>query len=127
MHIRTCLSIFFWLAVAMPCATHASSTEPKIVHFQSQGNLLGGELFMPSGSGPFPVVLYNQGSAPSMLNSEASKLIGPLFAEQGWIFFMPYRRGQGLSAAAGPYIGDEIDKAEKHGVNRTGFCGGTNI
>ncbi len=28
---------------------------------------------------------------------------------------MPYRRGQGLSADAGPYIGTLIDDAEKRG------------
>jgi dienelactone hydrolase len=50
-----------------------------------------------------------------MLNSQASKIIGPLFAEKGWVFFMPYRRGQGLSAKAGPYIGDELEKARKQG------------
>jgi carboxymethylenebutenolidase len=29
------------------------------------------------------------------------------------VFFDPYRRGQGLSADAGAYIGDEIDRAKK--------------
>ena len=33
---------------------------------------------------------------------------------------MPYRRGQGLSAAAGPYIGDEISKAIAHGGKAEG-------
>lgn len=50
-----------------------------------------------------------------MLNSQASKIIGPLFASKGWIFFMPYRRGQGLSADAGPYILDEIKAARRRG------------
>jgi len=31
------------------------------------------------------------------------------------VFFGPYRRGQGLSASAGPYIGDQIAAAEKKG------------
>ena len=73
-------------------------TVPEIVHFQSGGRELGGEIFKPTGDGPFPVVLYNHGSASGMLNSQASKIIGPLFASKGWIFFMPYRRGQGLSS-----------------------------
>lgn len=47
-----------------------------------------------------------------MLNSMASSAIGPLFAEEGWVFFMPYRRGQGLSEPAGPYILDEVKKVE---------------
>ena len=38
-----------------------------------------------------------------------------MFASHGWVFFGPYRRGQGLSASAGPYIGDQIAAAEKSG------------
>src|SRR5215467_4599595 len=89
--------------------------EPEIVHFQNEGVVLGGELFKPTGNGPFPAILYNHGSAPGMLNSQASKVIGPLFASKGWVFFMPYRRGQGLSSEAGPYIGDEIESARRRG------------
>ena len=91
------------------------ATGPEIVHFQSDGKKLGGEIFKPAGDGPFPAVLYNHGSASGMLNSQASKVIGPLFASKGWIFFMPYRRGQGLSAEAGPYIVDEIKAARGRG------------
>src|SRR5690606_25737850 len=36
---------------------------------------------------------------------------GPRFIENGWAFFMPYRRGQGLSEDQGPYIMDEINRA----------------
>lgn len=97
--------------------THADvvPADPAIVQFQSQERTLGGELFKPAGSGPFPAILYNHGSAPGMLNSQASKIIGPLFAAKGWVFFMPYRRGQGLSAKAGPFIGDEISAARRRG------------
>jgi dienelactone hydrolase len=87
------------------------SPEPVLVHFRIDGRAYGGELFKPLGDGPFPAVLYNHGSAPGMLNSQASKAIGPLFASHGFVFFMPYRRGQGSSATAGPYIGDEISSA----------------
>jgi dienelactone hydrolase len=55
-----------------------------------------------------------------MLNSQASQRIGPLFAAQGWVFFMPYRRGQGLSAAAGRFIGEEISAAQTQGGTREG-------
>ena len=92
-----------------------SSPEPVLVHYRIDGRAYGGELFKPPGDGPFPAVLYNHGSAAGMLNSQASKAIGPLFASHGFVFFMPYRRGQGLSAAAGPYIGDEISGAFAHG------------
>lgn len=96
------------------------SPEPVLVHYQIDGRAYGGELFKPPGNGPFPAVLYNHGSAPGMLNSQASKAIGPRFASHGFVFFMPYRRGQGLSAAAGPYIGDEISRAIAHGGKAEG-------
>ena len=88
---------------------------PEIIEFNNGSLKLGGEIYKPQGKGPFPAILYNHGSAPGMLNSEASKIIGPKFAAQGWIFFMPYRRGQGLSSKAGPYIGDEINAARNSG------------
>src|SRR5471030_1270947 len=106
-----CLSLFH---MEMGLAETLQTT-PEIVHFQSGIHELGGEIFKPAGNGPFPVVLYNHGSAPGMLNSQASNVIGPLFASKGWIFFMPYRRGQGLSADAGAYIGDDIAAARKRG------------
>lgn len=89
--------------------------EPEVVRYPSGARRLGGELYRPSGTGPFPAVLYNHGSAPGMLNSRVSKAIGPMFARAGWVFFMPYRRGQGLSADAGPYIGDEVTAARRRG------------
>jgi hypothetical protein len=51
-----------------------------------------------------------------MLNDQAFELLGPLFAGNGWVFFAPYRRGQGLSAAAGPFIGHEIAAARHEQV-----------
>lgn len=75
--------------------------------------MLHGVMYRPTGKGPFPAILYNHGSA--MDNSAASDALGPIFASHGWIFFMPHRRGQGLSASAGKYIRDEISEAGKTG------------
>jgi dienelactone hydrolase len=50
-----------------------------------------------------------------MLSASAFAALGPAFASHGWVFFGPYRRGQGLSATAGPYIGDQIAAAQKSG------------
>ena len=90
----------------------ASPNQPTIVSFPNGALTLRGELFMPKEKGSFPAVLYNHGSAPGMLNSQASAVIGPMFAKNGWVFFMPYRRGQGLSENQGPYIMDEINSAK---------------
>ena len=50
-----------------------------------------------------------------MLSRSAFEALGPVFASRGWVFFGPYRRGQGLSVMAGPCIGDQIAAAERSG------------
>jgi carboxymethylenebutenolidase len=94
---------------------YGDAVQPEIVRFTDAGKPLAGELFKPIGPGPFPAVLYNHGSASGMVNSQASRALGPLFVRAGWVFFMPYRRGQGLSAEAGPYILDEVAAARRRG------------
>jgi carboxymethylenebutenolidase len=88
---------------------------PVTITFPSGALMLKGVLFRPEGAGPFPAVVYNHGSAAGMLSQEAFDALGPVFVRHGWVFFGPYRRGQGLSAQAGPYIGDQIDQAQKQG------------
>ncbi|HKP30527.1 MAG TPA: prolyl oligopeptidase family serine peptidase, partial [Gemmatimonadales bacterium] len=87
------------------------SVKAETVSFQHRDLALGGVLYRPEGPGPFPAVLYNHGSAPGNLNDQAFEQLGPLFVQRGWVFFAPYRRGQGLSSSAGPYIGDVIRTA----------------
>ena len=91
-----------------------------VVSFPSGNLTLHGVLYKPRGTGPFPAIVYNHGSAPGMVSNQAFEALGPVFASRGWVFFAPYRRGQGLSASAGPYIGDEIAAAEKKGGIRAG-------
>jgi carboxymethylenebutenolidase len=104
-----CLLLFF----LMPPTTVFS--EAEVVSFPSGQLTLKGALYKPAGTGPFPAVVYNHGSAPGMLSKQAFEALGPEFAARGWVFFGPYRRGQGLSASAGPYIGDQIAAARKEG------------
>jgi carboxymethylenebutenolidase len=87
----------------------------ETVEFQSGDKTLHGLLYKPVGSGPFPALLYNHGSAPGLLSNEAFESIAPALVKRGWAFFAPYRRGQGLSTDAGPYIGDEISRAKATG------------
>jgi carboxymethylenebutenolidase len=87
----------------------------ETVTFPSGKITLHGVLYKPAGTGPFPAVIYNHGSAPGMMSKDAFAALGPVFASHGWVLFGPYRRGQGLSASAGPYIGDQIAAAEKAG------------
>jgi len=107
----TPLSILLFLL--LPSLT--VSTAAEVVSFQSGELILRGMLYKPEGTGPFPAVVYNHGSAPGMLSKDAFETVGPVFLSHGWVFFGPYRRGQGLSVSAGPYIGDEIAAAKKKG------------
>jgi carboxymethylenebutenolidase len=92
-------------------AQQSASSTPVRVSFPSGSVTLGGTVYKPRGEGPFPAVVYNHGSAPGSVNDLAFEQLGPLFVQHGWVFFAPYRRGQGLSAAAGPYAVDEIAAA----------------
>jgi len=85
----------------------------EVISFPSKTLTLRGVLYRPEGTGPFPAIVYNHGSAID--NSADSDALGPLFASHGWVFFMPSRRGQGLSTSAGPYIRDEIAESFKRG------------
>ena len=105
--------LLFLSVLLMPSSEVLAAGE--VVSFPSGEITLQGVLFKPEGPGPFPAIVYNHGSAPGMLSKEAFETLGPVFASHGWVFFGPYRRGQGLSAKAGPYIGDEIAAAEKKG------------
>jgi dipeptidyl aminopeptidase/acylaminoacyl peptidase len=98
----------------------AATPAAEVVSFPSGAITLHGVLYKPEGAGPFPAVVYNHGSAPGMLSQEAFAALGPVFASRGWVFFGPYRRGQGLSASAGPFIGDQIEAARKAGGLRAG-------
>jgi carboxymethylenebutenolidase len=103
----------FFLAVLLLAPWRLPAAES--VSFPSGSLILHGSLYKPEGTGPFPAVVYNHGSAPGMLSNDAFEALGPVFASRGWVFFGPYRRGQGLSASAGPFIGDQIDAARKKG------------
>jgi len=104
----------FGLILVASCASAAAQAE-ETVSFSSGDKVLQGMVYRPSGPGPFPAVLYNHGSAPGMLSKQAFDALGPVFVSHGWVLFGPFRRGQGLSAAAGPFIGDQMDAAEKKG------------
>src|ERR1700747_2245250 len=107
---KPCFSALFAL-ILLPSVLAVAET----VTFPSGEITLHGVLYKPEGTGPFPAVVYNHGSAPGMMSEQAFAVLGPGFASHGWVFLGPYRRGQGLSASAGPYIGDQIAAAEKAG------------
>jgi carboxymethylenebutenolidase len=114
---RTLWTILSLLLLALPVTVFAAESQAEIVSFPGDSSrALGGLIYKPEGSGPFPALLYNHGSAPGRQNDQAFKRLGPLFASHGWVFFAPYRRGQGLSAGSGQYILEELSIAEKRDV-----------
>ena len=115
------LGLCVLLAFAGPEPAAAQGGLPsatEIVSFPSSDLTLGGVLYKPEGDGPFPAFLFNHGSAPGRLNDQAFEAVGPLFRGRGWVLFAPYRRGQGLSAAAGPFVGDVIAGAQRTNARR---------
>lgn len=113
------MKLLFAMAVSLLLFSPSALAE-EVVTFTSGNITLHGVIYRPAGKGPFPAVVYNHGSAAGMLSRSAFEALGPVFANHGWVFFGPYRRGQGLSAKAGPYIGDQIAAAEKSGGTSAG-------
>jgi carboxymethylenebutenolidase len=73
----------------------------------------------PSGSGPFPIVLFNHGSGGADANhtagipiTEAAEELAPLFLKHGYAFLYLFRRGQGLSADQGPFMQEILRREE---------------
>jgi carboxymethylenebutenolidase len=75
----------------------------SVVRFNSNSRVLQGYLYKPVGKAPFPAVLWNHGSEPKPTDQPA---LAAHYTSQGYVFFVPHRRGQGLSP--GPYIRDQI-------------------
>ncbi|WP_206513051.1 alpha/beta hydrolase family protein [Larkinella soli] len=105
----------------LPAWAKAQSTslslKPDTLTFTNGPITLKGLLWKPAGSGPFPVVLFNHGSEPLARPIGQTYLaeLAPAFLDQGYAFFVPFRRGQGLSRGQGKYILDSLRSAEKMG------------
>jgi len=76
---------------------------PQEVTFQSGDLTLAGFLYRPTGSGPFPAILYNHGGEKLPGDKNA---VAQVFVKAGYVVFVPHRRGQGRSP--GPYIQDQL-------------------
>ena len=88
---------------------------PETVFVKSGNLTLKGLLWRPIGKGPFSTVIFCHGSYATDDTThepinEASTL-GPLFAGRGYIYFVLFRRGVGLSKGQGLNSADLMEKA----------------
>jgi|ERR1700722_1449554 carboxymethylenebutenolidase len=93
---------------------------PQIVEFSSGKLQLKAYLWKPTGSGPFPAVLFNHGSGDAeadrtagMPITQAATVLAPFFIKNGYAFFYPFRRGHGPSASQAPFMRDVLRREEE--------------
>jgi pimeloyl-ACP methyl ester carboxylesterase len=103
------------LASIVPvCASGQTLGAPQTVVIQNGTLALRALLWLPSGRGPFPAVLFNHGSGPSTdLNKPA--ILGAAFARHGYAFLYVFRRGAGLSGDQGTNSEDVMARAVAEG------------
>lgn len=96
---HTIFSFLILGTVAVQCASAQSQPNPVEVTFPSGNLVLHGFVYKPEGGGPFPAVIWNHGSErrPGWLPE-----LAPLFLKEGYVLFIPHRRGHGRSP--GEYI-----------------------
>ena len=80
---------------------------------------LRGALCRPQGAGPFPAVLFLHGSGRPTATADGQRdqrnrlqepgILGPIFAEHGYVLLYLFRRGAGLSVGQGTASGDVMD------------------
>jgi dienelactone hydrolase len=86
----------------------ARALEPTLVEFPGpEGRNLHGYLYKPAGEGPFPAMIWNHGS--EQYPGQQSQL-AEFYVNNGFVFFLPHRSGQGKSSDAGEYIRDTIKR-----------------
>jgi carboxymethylenebutenolidase len=81
-------------------ASFASAAEPEAVSFSVDDIFLQGDLSRPAGDGPFPAILWNHGGGAPRLGLtqyKVSAVLGEILASQGYVLFIPHRRGYGRS------------------------------
>ena len=86
---------------------------PETVTVKSGSLELRALIWRPSGSGPFPAVVFSHGSASSTDPPQPADaaILGDVFARQGYVFLFLFRQGLGLSAGQGTANGDLMRRA----------------
>ena len=125
--IASCGSLALILAGVSDAQTTPRLNAPQIVDIPSGNLRLKAYLWTPSGRGPFPAVLFNHGRSDTpqqhwqqraLTLTAAADVVGPVFARHGYVLLFPFRRGEGLSADQGQFVGDLLQQEENaHGID----------
>jgi dienelactone hydrolase len=88
--------------VAAAQTTPPAPSQPlphETLFYQNDGLRLEAYLYLPAGEGPFPLVVYNHGSAPAGQEGRefAASFIAQLLLPAGYAVLVPERRGYGKS------------------------------
>jgi carboxymethylenebutenolidase len=118
--IRTLLVAALLLAAAAATSSQQPAFNKERVTYKSGDLLLVGFLYRPSGTGPFPTVIWNHGSEKNPGGGPQFDAVATIFVPAGYAVFAPTRRGHG--ASEGIYIVDTLDalrqKGEMDAANR---------
>lgn len=100
------------VAVALSAAQRIEGS-PEVLDVRSGALTLRAQVWRPSGSGPFPAVLFNHGgySTDDPLPPADPEALGPVFARHGYLLLWLHRQGTGLSSAQGAAEGDQMARA----------------
>jgi len=95
--------------ISIDVASAAASPNPEIV--TSGALTLRALVWRPSGSGPFPAVVFNHGSYGTNhpMPPDEPAILGPGFAHHGYVFLFLFRQGIGLSIGQGVADGAQMD------------------
>lgn len=114
MHSITRFTWLLMILILAPSVTSGQNNigqapQPDTITFTSGHLKLKGFLYTPEGHGPFPAMIFNHGSEahPDRWVSSLAKA----FVDNGYVFFVPFRRGQGLSTGQGKSIRSVMDSA----------------
>jgi carboxymethylenebutenolidase len=90
---------------------------PQTVEIASGSLRLKAFLWKPAGPGPFPAVVFNHGRSNgpqqhthNLTITDAAQILGPVFVKHGYVFLYVFRRGEGLSADQGAFIGEILQR-----------------